>query len=183
MSPLLRLASAAMLVVVALSVTACRQTAGGDGLLTALSLDVVCNGVSTTRDGRIFLVLARIDGSDGPRVVEWVDGKLRPYPDDAWNSWSKGKSADKALVRVNALRIGPEGDLWLVDVGAPGLGNPKLPGGPKLVRIDLATNAVRRVYGLDAATNDRSFIVDVRFNGPVAYVTDAGSPGLACCRR
>jgi sugar lactone lactonase YvrE len=179
MNALLASICIAAFAIVALPVTVRGQTVrGGDELLTALTSDTVCNGVSTTRDGRIFLVLARMDGSDGPRVAEWVDGKPKPYPDRAWNGWSKGKSAEKALVRVNALRIGPDGDLWLVDVGAPGLGNPKLPGGPKLVRIDPATNAVRRVYGLDAVTSDKSFIDDVRFNGHVAYVTDAGAPGL-----
>ena len=110
-------------------------------------------GAGQSIHGRIFLVLARIDGSDGPRVAEWVDGKPKPYPDRAWNGWSKGKPAEKALVRVNTLRIGPDGDLWLMDVGALGLGNPKLPGGPKLVRIDPATNTVRRVYSLDAVTS------------------------------
>jgi hypothetical protein len=107
MNPLHLLASAAILVVAGLSVTTCTPPAGGEGLRTALSLNVVCNGVSTTRDGRIFLVLSGIDGSAGPRVAEWVDGRLKPYPDDGWNSWSKGESADKALVRVNAWRASP----------------------------------------------------------------------------
>src|SRR5438876_11846014 len=154
----------------------------GGTLETALSLDTVTNGVATTRDGRIFLVLSRIDGSDGPRVVEWVSGTPRPYPEGTWNDWTEGKAASTGFVRVNALRVGPDGDLWIVDVGAPGIGNPKLPGGPKLVRIDLSANKVRRINDLDAATNDKSFIDDVRFNGRHAYVTDAGSPGLIRAR-
>ena len=76
------------------------------------------------------------------------------------------------------MRVGPDGDLWIVDVGAPGFGYPGLPGGPKLVQVGLGANAVRRVYGLDGATNNKSFIDDVRFNAGTAYVTDAGSPGL-----
>ena len=81
-------------------------------------------------------------------------------------------------MRVNALRIGPEGDLWIVDVGAPGFGNPKLPRGPKLVCVNITTNSVRRSYSLDATTNQKGFIDDVRFHGRHAYLTDAGSPGL-----
>jgi hypothetical protein len=147
-------------------------------LTVALNVNVVTNGVTRSRDGRLFLALSRIDGSNGPRVVELVDGNARPYPDVAWNSWRPGQGAANALVRVNALRVGPEGDLWLVDVGAPGFGRPKLEGGPKIVQIDLATNTVRRTYGLDAVTNEESFVDDIRFNGRTAYITDAGSPGL-----
>ncbi|MGA7383574.1 MAG: L-dopachrome tautomerase-related protein, partial [Methylocella sp.] len=147
-------------------------------LITALSLETVTNGVATTPAGRIFLVLTRIDGSDGPRVIEWNGGKLAPYPDLAWNSWTSGQSADGKLVRANALRIGAEGDLWLVDVGSPAIGQQKVAHGPKIVRIDLATNSVRRVYDLDSGTNSDSFIDDIRFNSAVAYITDAGSPGL-----
>jgi hypothetical protein len=37
---------------------------------------------------------------------------------------------------------------------------------------------VTRIYPLDGATTDRSFIGDVRFNGQRAYVTDAGAPAI-----
>jgi len=170
--------TSAIVSLMAVSILPAQPRSPGSRLKTVLSLDVVTNGIATTRDGRIFLVLARIDGSDGPRVVEWVDGKPRPYPEGSWNAWTQGQAASAGFVRVNALRIGPDGDLWIVDVGAPGIGNPKLPGGPKLVRIDLAANTVRRIYELDSTTTDESFIDDVRFNGRHAYITDAGSPGL-----
>ncbi len=151
---------------------------GPDPLTTVLQADTVANGIATTRDRRMFLVFSRIDGSAGPQVVEWVGGKPVPFPDAAWNSWKPGDDPAKAFVRVNALRVGPEGALWVVDVGAPGIGNPKLPHGPKIVKIDVATGKVARVYDLDGATNAKSFIDDVRFHGPLAYVTDAGSPGV-----
>ena len=143
-----------------------------------LQSDTVANGIATTRDGRIFLPFSRIDGSAGPQVVEWKDGKPVPVPDVAWNAWKKGDDPAKAFVRVNALRIGPDGALWIVDTGAPGIGNPKLPHGPKIVKIDLATGKVARIYDLDGATSDKSFIDDLRFHGPLAYITDAGAPGV-----
>ncbi|ACS43972.1 SMP-30/gluconolactonase/LRE family protein [Methylorubrum extorquens] len=146
---------------------------------TALSLpDSITNGVTVSRDGRLFLVLARIDGSAGPRVVEMHNGRQLPYPDADWNRWTIDADPRGAFVRVNSLRIGPEGNLWLVDVGAPGLDQTVLPGGAKLVRIDLATNAVSRIYDLEQAIEPKSFLDDVRFNGRHAYLTDAGVPGL-----
>ncbi len=82
------------------------------------------------------------------------------------------------FVGVNAVRTGPDGALWIVDRGGPGIGKPLASHGPKLVRIDLATNRVSRVYDLGAVTEPWSFVDDVRFNGRRAYLTDAGDPGL-----
>ena len=50
----------------------------------ALTLDTPSNGVSTTPDGRLFVLYARVDGTQAqglPEVVEWVNGTGVPYPD------------------------------------------------------------------------------------------------------
>ena len=155
-----------------------RDAARADQLTTVLRSKTVANGIASTPSGRIFLPFSRIDGSVGPQVVEWKDGKPVPFPDESWNGWKQGDDPARAFVRVNALRVGPKGSLWVVDVGAPGLDNPKLPHGPKLVKIDLSTNQIARIYDLDTATNQDSFIDDVRFHGSFGYLTDAGSPGV-----
>src|SRR5205823_6626196 len=92
--------------------------------------------------------------------------------------WKPGETGVDRFVGVNALRIGPDGALWIVDRGAPGIGKPLVPGGVKLVRIDISTNTVTRRYDLSAVTSAKSFVDDVRFHGPRAYLTDAGQPGL-----
>jgi sugar lactone lactonase YvrE len=121
---------------------------------------------------------SRVDGSTGPQVVEWKDGKPVAYPDETWNGWKQGGDPAKAFVRVNALRIGPDGALWIVDTGAPGFEKPKLPHGPKIVKVDVGAGKVDRVYDLDGATTDKSFVDDIRFHGQLAYITDAGAPGV-----
>ena len=136
------------------------------------------HGASTTPGGRCFLVLARIDQSAGPQVVEVAAGEFRAYPDASWNSWTPGQDASQRLVRVNAQRVGPDGALWLVDVGAPGLGNPPVPGGPKLVKVGLQSNTVERIFPLADSLTGESFVDDVRFNGATAYITDAADPSL-----
>ena len=173
-----KLAMLAGIMLLAFGGSASAQTEKPDALITVLRSDTVANGIATTPSNRIFLPFSRIDGSSGPQVVEWVDGKPVPYPDATWNSWKQGEDPATVFVRVNALRIGPQGELWIVDVGAPGLDHPKLPHGPKLVKVDIATNKVVRVYDLEGATNAKSFIDDVRFHDNLAYVTDAGSPGV-----
>ncbi len=41
----------------------------------------VTNGVDDHADGRIFMVISRLDGSKGPLVVEYTtDGKQTPFP-------------------------------------------------------------------------------------------------------
>jgi sugar lactone lactonase YvrE len=147
-------------------------------LVDELQLPFVTNGVTSTTTGRLFMVISHIDGSAGPRVVEWHDGKAVPYPNEQWNSKASSSNAASRLVLVNSLRIGPDGDLWLVDVGSPAMGKPKLPHGPKLVHVDIGKNTVRHVYDLDGLTGAKSFVDDVRFHGRTAYLTDAGIPGI-----
>lgn len=152
----------------------------------ALTLDTPCNGVSTTEDGRLFVLYARVDGTQAqglPEVVEWVNGTGVPYPDARWNSYA-GPDSDSdpatTLVRVNSQRIDLDGNLWLVDTGSPGFGSPViLPEGPKLVVVDTSTNEVARVYPMGNVTLSESLLDDVRFDatGSRAYLTDAGAGG------
>ncbi|KAJ9643818.1 hypothetical protein H2204_001963 [Knufia peltigerae] len=148
----------------------------------ALTLQHPVNGISTTPEGRLFILYARVDGSTGPQVAEWHNNSgPTPYPDAEWNSYAAGKDPATHLIRTNSQRIGPDGTLWLVDTGSPGFGEPViLPDGPKLVQVDLTTNNVTRVYNLGNVTLATSLIDDVRFNPSVglAYITDAGAPAI-----
>ena len=169
-------ASLAAVLVAALSSGALASTQ--DQLTPVFSSDLIVNGAATTPGGRLFVPVQPRRGKGDPQVVEVRDGKPLPYPDVTWNGWREGESGATRFVGVNALRIGPDGALWVVDRGSPGLGRPLVAGGVKLVRIDVATNAVTRVYDLAAVTTAKSFVDDVRFNGSHAYLTDAGQPGL-----
>ncbi len=139
------------------------------------------NGVSTTPDGRIFLVIARVDGSIGPSVMEFHpdDNSTSAYPNEEWNSFEEGKDPGTHFIGVNSQRIGPDGKLWIVDKGSPSFGAPViLPNGPKMVRIDIQSNEVDRVYPFGNASQSTTFLDDIRFNpaSNKAYITDAGTP-------
>ena len=138
----------------------------------------VWNGVTTTQDGRVFVCYP---GADGPGVsVEEIlpDGTRQPYPDAEWNGWKTGQSILHAFVCANALRIGPDGKLWIVDAGSTGPNQPAITGAARVVQIDLQTNQMERIYSLGTATKVKSYVDDIRFNGLQAYLTDAGEPGL-----
>ncbi len=138
----------------------------------------VWNAITTTHDGRAFVAFPGAD-RPGSQVEELSpDGQGTPFPDATWNGWQPGHDPANVFVHVNALRIGPDGALWIVDAGAPGLGNPAVPGAARIFRFTLNDNKLARVYSLASAVTPQSFIDDIRFNGRMAYITDAGAPGL-----
>jgi sugar lactone lactonase YvrE len=138
----------------------------------------VWNGVTTSEDGRIFVCFPRIEGEAGMRIAELKNGAAVPFPDASWNGWKPGARTANRFVRTNSLRIGPDGNLWVVDTGTPKMGEKALIGAAELVAIDLHQNKVVRTIPLDAVTNENSFIDDLRISGETIYLTDAGSPGL-----
>lgn len=141
-------------------------------------------GVTVSKDGRIFVNFPRWT-EDAPISVAEVmrDGRIRPYPDDGWNSWRNTKknqmSAGDHFVCVQSVVVDANDNLWVVDPAAPATG-PIVQGGPKLVRIDLKTNKVAQVINFnEAVARQGSYLNDVRFSpdGRHAYLTDAGAKG------
>jgi ribonuclease HI len=68
----------------------------------ALTLDTPGNGVSTTPSGRLFVLYARVDGTQAqglPEVVEWINDTGVPFPNAAWNSYA-GNTSDPDHPRI-----------------------------------------------------------------------------------
>ncbi len=137
-------------------------------------------GVTVSKSGRIFVNFPRW-GDDVPfTVAEIVKGKATAYPNAEVNDWAgrlkpnPNAFQDEALnqthfVSVQSVVVDPADRLWVLDTGAPLLRN-TVPGGPKLVCIDLATNTVVKtilitpeVAGTNAYLNDIRF--DLRVGG------------------
>jgi major royal jelly protein len=144
----------------------------------AESRSMIWNAVAVD-GGRTFVAGPRWSGSQGPALGRLDEsGTPRAYPDAEWNSWRPGADPARAFVNVNALHQ-YQGSLWVVDTGSPDFGGNPLPGGAKLVRIDLPGDRVRSiVHFTDTVALPGSYIDDVRFHGNHAYLTDAGRPGL-----
>ena len=113
-------------------------------------------------------------------VVE-VTGKTesKPYPDEQWNSWKPGEDGSKKFVSVQAVYVDDQDKLWVVDPA-----NPSFAGvyqeSDKLVRINLATNKVERIYPMKGVTDQNSYINDVRVDTKrqVAYMTNSNEGGI-----
>lgn len=135
------------------------------------------NGVTTTDEGRVFAVVQPLLPTD-PEVVEIRGGKAFPFPDEKWNAKDDSVQLSQRFLGVNALRVGPDGALWIVDRGSKGVGQAQIPGAARLIRIDLASNTVMRIFDLAKVVTTESFVDDVRFVGSTAYLTDAGDPAI-----
>jgi len=148
-------------------------------LVPVYHADMVWNGVTTAPDGRVFVDFPPMGQTPGPQVAEiGKDSSLHAYPDASWNRRSPGQDSSHVWLRVNAVRVGPDGNLWVVDCGAPGSGSTAV-SGAKIVAFNLSTNQVVRIYEFHSPiVGANSYIDDIRFNGNMAYITDAGVPGL-----
>lgn len=139
----------------------------------------VWNGITVSHDNRLFASLTQSEGA-GLQLAEVINNQLKAYPNAAWNQWD-AQDPEHHFYHVNALRIGPDGDLWVMDSGNKGIGtgDKAVAGGAKLVRINLASGEVVQNYVIKAPTlQPTSYLDDVRFNGDFAYITDPGAVGL-----
>jgi len=141
-------------------------------------------GVTVTPDGRIFVNFPRWTEDTPVSVAELLPGgTLKPYPDEAWNSWRNetafDKPANEHFVCVQAMVADTRGGLWVIDPGAPG--NERIfPGAPKLVRIDLASDRVVQVVSFpEDVVKQGTYLNDMRLSadGRTGYITDSGAEG------
>ena len=140
-------------------------------------------GIAVAPSGRIFVNLPRWTVDTPVSVGEVKDGRITPFPDAAWNAYRNSKGAANRpgaqFVCVQSVVMDHEGFLWVLDPAAPGQQGPVM-GGPKLVRIDLATNRVVRVIPVgEEGAPAGSYMNDVRFSPDdrFAYITDSGDKG------
>src|ERR1700710_2224598 len=78
--------------IAASAVMASHGHAAGPSLTHVASFDQQVTGVAVSKDGRIFVNFPRWEKDVPISVAEVMkDGKLRPYPDTDWNSWSNLK--------------------------------------------------------------------------------------------
>ena len=136
-------------------------------------------GVAVSQEERIFVNFPRWDKDPLSSVVEVLeDGSLRPYPDNDWNRWGKDEAGhpEAHFVCVQSVYVDDDNFLWILDPASPAF-NGVVPGGAKLVKVDLSSNRVVRVIPFDDLAAPRgSYLNDVRVDTAkeVAYMTDSG---------
>ncbi|WP_082652335.1 L-dopachrome tautomerase-related protein [Aureimonas sp. AU12] len=141
-------------------------------------------GVTVSEDGRIFVNFPRWTEDSPVSVAEVAkDGSITPYPNAEWNSWRNARKDEMSpgdhFVCVQSVVADGRGHLWVLDPAAPAQ-SLIVPQGPKLVRIDLKTNAVVQTIAFDETVAPQgSYLNDIRFtaDGRHAFITDSGAKG------
>jgi sugar lactone lactonase YvrE len=138
-------------------------------------------GIAVSRSGRVFVNYPRW-APDVPFSVGELqeDGRVIPYPDEALNRWTPEADARERFVCVQSVHVDRKDRLWILDPASPMLMG-VVPGGAKLMRIDLATDSIVRTYsfGSDVAPAG-SYLNDVRIDTgtETAFITDSREGAL-----
>lgn len=137
-------------------------------------------GVAVTKDGRLFTNYPYWADKHAYSVVEVINGKPVPYPDSTWNSFQKGDDGQNKFVCVQSVVADDQGFLWVVDAAGISLG-PVYQAANKLLKINLATNQVDRIYHFpETVAGKDSYLNDIRIdnvNG-FAYMTTSTNGGI-----
>lgn len=138
-------------------------------------------GVTVSHSGRIFVNFPRWGDPVEYTVAEVKGGKTVAFPDAAFSGPHKDRPAE-GLVSVQSVVVDPDDRLWMLDTGSIEFG-PPLPGGPKLVGVDLKTNkVVKSIPFPEDVALKTTYLNDIRFDlrkgkGGVAYITDSAQKG------
>jgi sugar lactone lactonase YvrE len=116
-------------------------------------------------------------------LTEIKNGKRVPYPDLQWNKFMP-EQADQHFVNVQDLYADDQKFLWVLDSSPSGGasvfgkdGNaPKAEGKFKLIKINLHTDKVERIYKFEDLQKEKSALNDVCIDNSrqLAYLSDPG---------
>ena len=140
----------------------------------AASERAILNGVAVSPQGRVFSSFPRWMDAPTPSLAEAMpDGSFKTFPGDRWNEWREGLSPAEHFVNVHSICADAVNCLWAVDDAAPHH-QPHLKGGPKLVKFDLATNKLVRVYPMDEGVAPPGAVLGhMRVLGRHAFITES----------
>jgi len=138
-------------------------------------------GVTVAEGGRTFVNFPRWGDPVPFTVAEVKDGQPVAYPNEAVNQLDPARAAE-TFVSVQSVVVDPRQRLWILDTGSVKF-EPVVPGGPKLVGVDLATDrVVKTIHFPPEVVLPTTYLNDVRFDlrrgqDGVAYITDSSDKG------
>jgi sugar lactone lactonase YvrE len=137
-------------------------------------------GVAVAPSGRIFVNFPRWGDPVEYTVAEIKDGKPVPFPNLEINKLDKTRPAD-TFVSVQSVVADGRDRLWILDTASINF-QPNIPGGPKLVCVDLKSNEIVKKIPLGGAALMGTYANDVRFDWSrgsegMAFITDSSDSG------
>lgn len=129
-------------------------------------------GVTVTEHGRIFVCFPQWGDHPACAAAELCGRQLIPYPYPSGFHW----------ISVQNVVADWNRGLWVLDTAAPNF-SPPIPGGAKLVKIQLSTGKIAQIYTFPAnVVLPTTYLNDVRFDfrasgAGCAYLTDSSIRG------
>jgi sugar lactone lactonase YvrE len=172
-------------VTVAAATVACGDSSpradGSSPMATYQQFDNVAVGVAVSRHDRTFLAFSRaIDETEPYSLAESVEDAPVLFP-PGWKQ-DLGPAAPDRLLSVQAVTVDALDRLWILDTAKVGQA-PIVPGTPKLVAVDLATDQTVQTISFPAeVAGPTAMLNDVRIDlakgsEGVAFITDSSSEG------
>ncbi len=137
-------------------------------------------GVAVSKTGRLFVTYPYWSNTYKYAVVEVMpNGTAKPYPDAAMNSWKKGEDGQNKWVCVQTAYVDDDDYLYIVDPAAPFLAK-VISNSNKVVKFNLKTNKIEKVYRFGNTLDNNSYINDIRVDTKkqMAYLTNSGTGGI-----
>ena len=147
----------------------------------------MANQVALTRSNLLFLGLPRYArDKPTPSIARRESGGTpAPFPGNARNDWKPGDDGREAFVYRNSVHIFADDTVWCVDRGSlsedvfPGIDATLHRDAQKLVRFDPHSGRVLDILRFDETILPAGAQMnDLRFRGPLLYITDSGLGGL-----
>ncbi|MFO7654699.1 MAG: L-dopachrome tautomerase-related protein [Candidatus Krumholzibacteriia bacterium] len=161
-----------------------RCLAEGWNLVQEATSDRQWTGIAVAGDGRVFVCFPRWSPDVPVSVALLTRGEPVPYPDREWNCWNAGDEADldpsRRFVCVQSVHVDARDRLWILDPASP-MFQGVVPGGAKLLEVDLAADrVVRTIVFPPHIAPPASYLNDVRVDvaTETAYLTDSGEGAL-----
>jgi sugar lactone lactonase YvrE len=138
-------------------------------------------GVAVAPSGRIFVNFPRWGDPVEFTVAEIKGGRAVPYPDLEINKFAHTRPSE-TLISVQSVVADPRDRLWILDTASINF-QPIVPGGAKLLCVDLKSNQVVKkiVFPPDVALKT-TYLNDVRFDWSrgsegMGFITDSTDQG------
>ncbi|WP_338235623.1 L-dopachrome tautomerase-related protein [Persicobacter diffluens] len=136
-------------------------------------------GITISPEGRMFVNFPRWSDDVPLSVAEIIDGKVVPFPNEAWNTFN-GKNEAEHFTAVQSVVVDDRNFLWVLDPANPQFQG-VLEGGPRLHLFNLDRDEFVKTIPFSRTTwSQNSYFNDLRIDTETGmiYITDSGAGGL-----
>ncbi len=137
-------------------------------------------GVAISHTGRLFTNFPLWPGPHKYDVVEVTStNSAVPFPNEEWNSWKQGEDGSNKWVCVQSVYVDDSDYLWVLDPASPHIKG-VYKHSYKLVKFNLQTNSIERIYRFNYIADKSSYLNDVRVDTATnfAYITNSSEGGI-----